>query len=247
MPEITPSRYTVQAGWDDVPHLDEKTKAELLASTPPYLRDARTKGIPSLGAGAIYPVPLSEVEVAPFAIPSYWPRAYALDVGWNKTAALWGAEDPADGTIYCYAEHYRGQAEPSIHADAIKARGKWIKGAIDPASRGRGQRDGEQLRVAYQTLGLNLVDANNEVEAGLYEVWQMLSTGRLKFFSTLQNLKAEYRMYRRDENGKVVKEYDHLMDCLRYLVRTWSLIRSVQAPNAAGPILPTVADSRAGY
>lgn len=218
MPEITPSKYLVQAGWDDVPHLDEETKAELLSSTPPHLQDARSKGIPSLGAGAIYPIPLSEVVVAPFAIPAYWPVMYALDVGWKRTACLWGALDRSTDTIYCYTEHYRGQAEPSIHATAIKARGVWIPGVIDPAARGRAQKDGEQLMAIYTNLGLRLEPAQNEIEAGIYAVWERLSTGRLKIFSTLQNLQAEYRLYRRDEKGKIVKDFDHLMDCLRYLV-----------------------------
>ena len=35
MGEVSPSRYVVQAGWDSVPHLDDKTKKELLDSTPP--------------------------------------------------------------------------------------------------------------------------------------------------------------------------------------------------------------------
>ncbi len=87
MPEISASKYLVNASWKDVPHIDEKTQAELLAATPPYLRDARSKGEPSLGAGAIYPVELSEVLVDPFQIPPHWPRCYALDVGWNRTAA----------------------------------------------------------------------------------------------------------------------------------------------------------------
>lgn len=112
MPEITSSRYLVQAGWRDVPHLDADTQRELLASTQPYLRDARSKGIPSLGAGAIYPVEESAITVEPFAIPAYWRRAYGLDVGWNRTAAVWGAHDPNTDTVYLYAEHYRGQAEP---------------------------------------------------------------------------------------------------------------------------------------
>ena len=34
MPEITASKYLVEISWDDVPHLDEKTKRELLESTP---------------------------------------------------------------------------------------------------------------------------------------------------------------------------------------------------------------------
>jgi hypothetical protein len=62
--------------------------------------------------------------------------------------------------------------------------------------------------------------ADNAVEAGLYEVWQRLSTGRLKVFNNLSNFRTEYRMYRRDENGKIVKKNDHLMDAARYLVMT---------------------------
>ena len=51
MGEVSPSRYVVQAGWDSVPHLDEKTKQELIDSTPEYLRDARSKGEPTMGSG----------------------------------------------------------------------------------------------------------------------------------------------------------------------------------------------------
>ena len=39
-------KYVVMSSWDDVPHLTEDDKAILLASIPPYQRDARTKGIP---------------------------------------------------------------------------------------------------------------------------------------------------------------------------------------------------------
>lgn len=224
MPEISASKYLVQAGWKDVPHIDQKTQEELLAATLPHMREARSAGTPSLGAGAIYPVPLSEILCDPFQIPVYWPRVYALDVGWNRTAALWGALDRTNDCWYAYTEHYRGQAEPSIHAAAIKARGPdghggcWIPGLIDPAARGRSPRDGEQLMADYISLGLKLVPSNNAVEAGIYAVWERLSTGRLKIFKTLQNLQAEYRLYRRDEKGNVVKQFDHLMDCLRYII-----------------------------
>jgi hypothetical protein len=246
MPEITPSRFMIQAGWDDVPHLDEATKRDLLASTPPFLRDARSKGIPSLGAGAIYPIEQADVQCAPFAIPKHWKKGYALDVGWNKTAALWGAQDPSDGTIYVYAEYYRGQAEPMIHAGAIKSRGSWIKGAIDPASRGRAQTDGEQLMSTYKGHGLLITPANNAVDSGLYECWEKLSIGRIKCFSTLQNFWAEYRMYRRDENGKIVKKFDHLMDTFRYLIMTWDRIAAVQSPERMTGMLTSISDATAG-
>lgn len=208
----------VMAGWDDVPHLGEKEKRRMLAETPPHLRDARSKGIPSLGAGAIYPVPETEIKVPDFPIPEHWVRLYALDVGWNRTAALWGAWDKDTDIIYLVSEHYRGQAEPSIHVNAIQSRGKTLRGVIDPAARGRSQRDGEQLLQNYKDLGLHLTLANNGVESGIYDVWQRLSSGRLKVFSSLSNFFTEYRLYRRDEKGRIVKENDHLMDDMRYLV-----------------------------
>lgn len=214
---VSDGKAMVMAGWDDVPHLSAPQKKLMLANTPPYLRDARSKGIPSLGAGAIYPIEETEITVADFPVPDHWTRLYGFDVGWNRTAAVWGAWDRDSDVIYLYAEHYRGQAEPSIHADAIKARGK-IPGEIDPAARGRSQTDGEQLLKRYKDLGLTLELANNGVESGLLEVWQRLSTGRLKVFKSLSNWRAEYRIYRRDEKGRIVKENDHIMDATRYLV-----------------------------
>ena len=61
-----------------MPHLDEAAKAQIRAPTPPWLGDARTKGIPQMGAGVIYQVPESDILVPPFAIPKHWPRSYAL-------------------------------------------------------------------------------------------------------------------------------------------------------------------------
>lgn len=218
MPEISSSKYLVTAGWDDCPHISKEDAAEMLAATPAYLRDARSKGIPSLGSGAIYPIEESEITCEPFQIPRHWPMCFAMDVGWNRTAALWGAWDRESDVVYLWSEHYRGDAHPSIHADAIKSRAWWIKGVIDPASRGRNQKDGDSLLDMYMELGLDLTPAKNMVESGIFEVGQRLATGRLKIFRTLQNTLAEYRLYRRDEKGRIVKANDHLMDCMRYLI-----------------------------
>ena len=210
-------KFCVQATWDDAPHLSVHAREELWKSIPAYQRDARSKGVPVLGAGAIYPYSEDDYVVPDFAIPDHWPRAYGLDVGWSRTAAIWGALNRDTDCLYFYSEHYRGEAEPVIHAESVKARGKWIRGAIDPSSRGRGQADGLQLLQMYRDLGLELVEADNAVEAGLYQMAMRLSAGRLKVFKSCQNFLNEIRLYRRDEKGRVVKERDHLMDAGRYL------------------------------
>lgn len=226
-------RGIVMAGWDDVPHLTEEAKRKMLAESETHLRDARSKGIPNLGSGAIYPVPEDQIVVDDFDLPDHWPRAYGLDVGWNCTAATFGALDRDADVLYLYSQHYMGQQEPSSHVAAINGRGKWIPGTIDPASRGRSQIDGEQLLKAYRDLGLDLTPADNSRESGLYMVHQRLATGRLKVFRTMKQWLAEYRIYRRDEKGHVVKEKDHAMDATRYLVVTGIDIAKVNIAGTA--------------
>ena len=228
MEVLNGNAYLVMCDWDSVPHLSEAVKAELLSSYPDYQKDARSKGIPSLGSGAIYRVAESDITIEDIPIPAHWPRAYGFDVGWRYSAVIWGALDRDTDVLYVYAEHYRSEAEPVIHAEAIKARGAWIKGAIDPAARGRGQTDGRSLLEMYRDLGLDLIAAENAVESGIYELLMRMTSGRLKIFKSCQNLLAEYRLYRRDEKGRIIKERDHALDALRYLHSSLHEVLSTQ-------------------
>ena len=197
------TRHITQATWDDAPHLSEEQKAELWASIPPYQRDARAKGIPMIGSGAIYPIADEDIEIDDFPIPSHWPRAYAFDVGWTATAALWGAYDKQSDCVYFYSEYKRGEQEPAVHAAAIKSRGGWMAGVIDTSAHGRGQKDGERLFQIYRDqLELDIHNANKAVEAGLTEVWLRMSSGRLKIFKSLRNTMAEKENLPQGRKGK---------------------------------------------
>jgi hypothetical protein len=246
LPEISPSRYLVNCGIDDVPHIDAKTRQELWDSTPRHMRDARFKGTPSMGAGAIFPYEREEIECAPFKIPAHFARGYGMDFGWSKTAALFAAWDRDSDVVYLYSEHYRGHAEPSVHADAVKARGEWLQGVGDYAG-GSVAGEGKKVLDVYRALGLNLIEAEKSLEAGLLAVDQRLSSGRLKVFSTCNNWFNEQRLYRRDDNGKVVKAHDHLMDCTRYIIL--KLVEIMHCEPVRKPIVhqPMMADSRGGY
>ena len=209
-------KFVVMVGWDDVPHIAKEEQTALLSAMMPHEIECRTKGIPFLGAGTVYPFSDEDITCDPFKIPEHYNRWFAMDVGWNKTAGLWFASDPDSETIYAYSEYYAGQSEPSTHAFNVRTKGAWIPGVIDPASRGRSQRDGEQLYQLYLDLGLNISPAKNAVESGIYAVYQLFAAGKLKIFSTCQYLLRERRLYRRTERGDIVKKDDHLMDCLRY-------------------------------
>lgn len=216
--ETGTGKYVVRCGWDDVPHIGEREKAALSEEfkKTPHLFEAKTKGIPSLGDGAVFPYAESTYHIDPFEIPKHWPKAYGMDTGRN-TAAVFFAHDRDSNIIYIYGEYFNGSemAVPSTHAASIKARGAWLRGAIDPAGRGRSATDGQNVVRMLQENGLNLINADKSVEAGLETLCELLNQGRLKIFKTCTQLITEIRLYRR-EKGQIVKKNDHLVDSMRY-------------------------------
>jgi phage terminase large subunit-like protein len=226
VPEGEPNKFVTQVTWDEVPHLSEEQKKSLISSIQPHLRDARTKGIPNLGAGAIFPLSEDEIVVEPFRIPEFWPRAYGLDVGWGgttgqggKTACIWIVQNPDTEQYFLYSEHYESHSIPAVHAEAIKARGRWIHGVIDSQAIQTSATDGKSLLEQYESLDLLLEPSQKAKEAGIQKIYQMLLAGQLKVFNTLKNWLNEYRQYTRDENGKIKdKQKDDLMDATNYLM-----------------------------
>lgn len=213
------NRAFVFCGWDDVPHLSAVEKAQKMANTLPHEREARTKGSPSIGSGKVYQVPESDFVIEPLqTIPKHWPRIYGADFGFsNDTAAVFMAHDQDADCVYLYAEYSRPQAEPDVHAGAIKAMGgTWIPGVGDYAG---ANLEGEKTLDVYKRLGLDIHNADKQVHAGVLDVMTRLSQGRLKVYSTCVKWLQEYRLYSRDDRGMVVKKNDH---CLHPHTVVWT-------------------------
>lgn len=223
--EKSPDVWLTNCTWWDVPHLTKEAIERELRNTPEYLRDAKSKGIPQLNAGAVYPILEELVFIPPREIPKHWKRAFALDFGWTKpTAILWGAIDPDDGKVYFYSEHYFKEKEPMFHAQAIKQRnesaGFEIPGCCDPSGGGRSIADGKKAREIYDTsYKITMESADNSIAPGIMRVNDWFSNGKIRFFDTLVNLRAEFRLYRWNDKQQLVGE-DHLMDCLKYFIAT---------------------------
>lgn len=228
--ELAKSRFLMQVGQDKAYHLTDEDKAAILLTIPEHLREARTKGIPALGSGAIYPFQeLDHYEdgaltttgyvCEPFDIPAHWPRCYGFDVGAN-TAIVWLAFDRDNEIWYAYSEAYFHKESYSTHASAIKSRGKWIRGAIDTSAHQRSQTDGDNLFDLYIGEDLLIQNADKAVDAGIMNLYNLFTQGRLKIFSTLTGTRSELKIYRRDEKSRIVKINDHRVDALRYGIHT---------------------------
>ena len=205
---------------DEAKHLKEETINRLLDGMSEADKKARRMGIPSSGEGKLFNFPESDYTIEPFEIPSYWRRIGGLDVGLtHPTGALAAALDEDSNTIYIYKE-YRAQNKTAFeHAANLKHWG--IKFLIDPSAFNRQIGTMQSVAAIYQDEGLDLIRANNDVDASIIEIRRLMGSGRLFIFNNLDMLLKELRMYRtrKTDNGnvKIVKEDDDLVDPLRYI------------------------------
>lgn len=222
------SKAVITSSWNDVPHIPEQEKADLLSAYPAHERDARSKGIPILGSGRVFPVDEELITEAPFAIPAHWPRICGMDFGWDHpTAAAWLAWDRDVDVVHVYDAYRSREQLVPVHAAAIKPRGAWIPVAW-PHDGNNDTAVGPQLAKQYRAQGVNMRPENAKfppdphdpqrsrisVEAGLQLMLTRMQTGRLKVAAHLNQWFEEFRLYHRDD-GKVVKVRDDILCATR--------------------------------
>jgi len=182
----------------------------------------------------IFPIPDARITVPEFKIPDHWPRAYGLDIQWNKVGVIWGALNSQSDELYLFSEYY-AEADAAIHVAAIRSRGDWILGLFDPTANDRDQADGRRLMQVYTKLGLRLRVTPNPIESGILGVWQRMESGRLKVFPSLSKYLEQRRLYRKDERDQIVQDQDNLQDATRCLVS--GISRMIAKPTPA--LLPS--------
>jgi phage terminase large subunit-like protein len=209
---------------EDAEHIPASERARIVASYPPHEREARTKGVPVLGSGRIFPVPEEDIAVQQFPIPKYWPRLGAMDFGYDHPfAAVELAYDDAADIVYVTKAHRSKNTTPIAHVAALKPWGAtWLPWAWPHDGLQHDKGSGDQLAKQYKGHGLNMIgnratfpDGSNGVEAGLMLMLDRMETGRLKVFAHLIEWFEEFRLYHR-KDGKVVKEAEDLMAATRY-------------------------------
>lgn len=220
-PEIVRNgKYYIQATWDDNPHLSEETKQQMRVSLKPHELEAREKGIPSVGSGLIYQVSESEFLIDPIEIKPHWGCVFGMDVGFfAPTAVVFLAWDKDNDIIYAYKEYSVSERTAAQHASTLMMMGcDWIQGICDPAVNQGSQRDGERLIDDYAKAGLYLNKGKYAKELAIDSILDRIRTGRFKVFNTLKKFMDEWRMYSRDDKGKIIKGRDHLMNALEFVM-----------------------------
>jgi phage terminase large subunit-like protein len=246
----TPGSSVTTMTIEDAEHYTPEERAAIIASYPAHEREARTKGIPTLGSGRIFPIAEEVLKVEPFEIPRHWVQICGIDFGWDHpSAAARLAWDRDADVIYVTAAHRQKEQTPLMFAATVKPWGDWLPWAWPHDGLQHDKGSGKPLRDQYAAQGLNMLPdkathppepgeeegtGGNGVEAGLMDMLDRMQSGRFKVFSHLNDWFEEFRMYHR-EDGKVVKLDDDLMSATRYALMMKR--HAVTKPKAAAPLV----------
>lgn len=245
-------QYLQRATWDDAPHLTQETRDRLIGMYPAWQRDMRTKGLPLLGAGLIFDFGDDEIKCQPFECPPHWWVINGMDFGWDHPQAhvqLWIDRD--SGVVYVAHAWKKSRVTPATAWGVVKP---WAAGVPTawPADGLQSEKSsGEQQKAAYANAGWKMTPEHATwqgggvgVEAGLVELYELMTTGRFKVFSHLADFFDEKLSYHRDEAGHIVKVNDDILSATRYayMMQRHAVQRSTigkPKPAFAAPI-PTV-------
>lgn len=222
--EKSPDRADIVMTIEDALHISAESRARIIASYPEHEREARTRGVPILGSGRVYPFPRSLLSCEPFPIPRHWARIGGMDIGWDHpTAAVLLAHD-RDADIVYLTECYKArETTVAVHAGALLPWGAALPWAWPHDAFQHDKGSGEQIAHLYRQHGLTMLpehaqfadDRGTGVEAGIFEMVDRMQTGRLKVFEHLHEWFEEFELYHR-QDGKVVKERDDALSATRY-------------------------------
>ena len=229
MEAIQPGQYLQNVTWDDAPHLTEDVKEQLLGAIPEYQRDMRSKGIPVLGSGVIFPISDADITCEPFECPDHWMIINGMDFGWDHPQAhiqLWIDQDQR--LIYVARAWKKAERDSDQAWTAVKAWNQGTPVAWPHDGHQHEKGGGRQLCKQYAESGFDMMETHAtwaaskgsqgglSVESGIWQMLQDMRDGRFKVFSTLKEWFEEKRLYHRDDHGKIVKERDDLICATRY-------------------------------
>jgi phage terminase large subunit-like protein len=254
MLDKVPGTHVTQMTIYDVEHYTPEQRLAIISSYPEHEREARTKGIPQLGSGRVFPVHEELIKVDAFELPRHWACLGGLDFGWDHpSAAVKLAWDKDADVLYVAAAHRQRQQTPKLFADTVKPWGahgadagsrQWMPWAWPHDGLQHDKGSGEQLAKLYANEGLLMLpdratfeDGGFGVEAGIMEMLDRMQTGRFRVFAHLADWFEEFRLYHR-KDGLIVKKGDDLISASRYAVmmRRFAKVKKTQAQSSHRPL-----------
>ncbi|MEZ9898203.1 terminase family protein [Vibrio breoganii] len=253
--------YLQQVTWDDVPHLTDDMRKQILAGVAEWQHDLRIKGLPVIGSGAVFPFDDSDLMVDAFPIPDHYLICAGIDIGHtnDSSTVMYAAKDPDTDTYYLINEWEGENAkDPSLGNPDAMAR--FINNSayssipvVAPHDSGAKSGAPEAYATKLRDKGINVswdvfhnpydskvgIDSlkkqarNNNPETGLVLMRQLMAEGKFKVFRHCDTWFNEKRSYYYKENGDRSKP-DHMQDAGRLAIVSLLANRGIRADQCTG-------------
>lgn len=221
---------------DDALHIPPEERAKIISAFLPHEREARARGVPTLGSGRIFMTPEGIITEPPIEyIPPQWSKLWGIDFGIGHPFAavllLW---DRDNDVIHVHHAYRIADALPIQHAHAMKQIGAAVPVAWPKDGGDREKSSGEPLAASYKKHDLRMLpdhatwpDGGVSTEAGILEMDERMKSGRFKVAAHLSEWFEEYRFYHR-KDGQIVKLKDDLLSATRIAVMAKRFGKTVQ-------------------
>jgi len=220
------ARTVITMTLDDATFYSDERKHAIIEQYPEHELPARTKGIPTMGSGAVFPIDIDKLLIDPFEYPSHYLRVGGIDFGWHHPSAFaevwWNRDDDAAYVVRVIRLRHQ---TPLQQVEVVRQQMRdlpwmWPRDGRQQTLAGAG----ESLAVQYRDCGLDLhhepvtfPDGGVSVEAGLQMMLDRMRTQRLRVFrGQCDPFLEEARLFHRDEDGLLVKEGDDAISAVRY-------------------------------
>lgn len=180
----------------------------------------------AMAEGLIYPMYEAAIENEPSENASQY--IISMDYGTQNAfaAILWGKYGDVWYGLREYYYSGRDSGAQKTDEEYGEDIDEWvadidgnIKVAIDPSA-------ASFIALLRKKPKFSVMKANNDVADGIRETATALQTGKIKISPSMKNWKKEIEGYVWDETAqedKPVKVNDHLMDAMRYFVKTFHI------------------------
>ena len=228
--EPSVDRAFVNATLDEAEHFSEEERKRRMEGYLAHERDARSKGIPILGSGAVYGFSQDMIREAPIEhLPVEWAKLWGIDFGIDHPFAAcliaWDKDIDCIHVLQTIRMSGIGNTVlPINHAAAMRAIAAAVPVAWPHDGHVRDKGSGEELAVLYRKHGLAMLADHATFDTGGYsreaavmEVAERAMSGRFKVASHLSDFWSEWGLYHR-KDGQIVKQEDDIMSALEKAV-----------------------------
>ncbi len=247
--EGDPPRHVTNMTIFDAEHYTDEQRKMIIAGYPEHERETRSKGVPMMGEGRVWPIREEEIKVNPFEIPRHFSRVAGVDFGIGHPAAgAWLAHDRDTDIVYLYDCYQKADQVPVYHAAVFRQRDPTnyipIAWPHDGLQRDKGGK-GQMIWKQYKGHGARMMKESARIlkdkggaqgsEATATLIYERMILGTFKVFSHLEPFFEQFRFYHR-KDGTIVAIKDDILKATMYAMMELRHARVWMPPHRIVPV-----------